>query len=743
MNEIFERFFVKKFFLIFLLVLSFVLPSAIKAAVSTDYCRCDDIGGIPTYCIYLADSYSQVYNQVNTDCSTRATTNINGVETSYPYGNVCGVGVPGMEMYQNVRFMYNKYSTRGGVPHCTGGVIGYECPQYCKYYCSGGVAVSCYRGNKCGNNITCYGPHTCATLGYYSDANTASKNCELGYDQKTVSNGCGGTLSCYVCRTCTTCEGITDDGGGWITAEPTCTETGGYKSKEFENICGGTITCYKKTKKTCSDYGYLSSPGSCGGTFSSIPNLSDGCNKNLTCYQCCNSAANQCNCNTNGGETLNSNDCTQGGGVASSRQITDTCTGETKTCYKCNKCNPADNVYETCKRYNADGSIANNYSCKDTSYVNSCGKTIACHERKTCQEMEPSKKTQSECTNGQIFVHIDDGCAAYDINQPCGQCTDVSSNWLQGINGNFYAQGKVDMTISSTITYYYMQGEGNNQTVAENTIDNVFDNKFLLRHNGAFNANKNISSSLAIIGGNNLVLNNMDVTQREVSNTQAASTLGSPSNRKEDFAYFQNLVAYDKLATCNTDLNNGSSIDGTLVCKIGSADTTTNLSNITIADGVKQVVFVDGNLTINGDIAVPETSYLAVIVNKNITFNPNLGTDVTTFANPQSSWDQAPAVNGVFIASGELLFPANTEKSLYTKYPCDTKLTLGGTFVGWGGVEVQRSFIGCATAAPSLTTPYQNYNAKIPVLTFKYRPEFVLNTPSWMKQVTELTLESN
>ncbi|MDO5561410.1 MAG: hypothetical protein Q4G02_01395 [bacterium] len=626
---------------------------------------------------------------------------------------------------------------------------GVYCDASCKISCSGGQVatgyVDCSGGWVCGNDercpTGCEDPCTKATCRDYGYS-TSPPVCEGSAETITLGDDCGGNITCYTgqCK-CQTCENL-----GYLSTPPTCIH--GYETITPSNECGGALTCYKKNTKTCASpeyqtLGYLGNYNACGSYHLTYSGLNDGCNNNLSCYQCCPAP----DPNKNFIWVTDPNQCTEGllDGIFPAGATT----VDGKKCYQCDcsketKCDEGNNWYNTCDKLNADGSIAIDYDCDPpTPFSDPCGNITLCYKRKTCQEMEPPKKTQGDCIDGQIFVHIDDGCAAYDINQPCGQCTDVSSNWLQGINGNFYAQGKVDMTISSTITYYYMQGEGNNQTVAENTIDNVFDNKFLLRHNGAFNANKNISSSLAIIGGNNLVLNNMDVTQREVSNTQAASTLGSPSNRKEDFNYFKNLVAYDKLASCGGGLNSGSVINNGYVCKF-THDTT--LGNITIADGVKQVVFVDGNLTINGDIAVPETSYLAIIVSGDITFDPNLGTNVFDFENDiEASWNQKPAVNGVFIASGKLLFPAHsaTQVNEFTKYPCAPKLTLGGTFVGWEGVDVKRSFIGCAKTKPSLTNPYQNYNAKIPVLTFQYRPEFVLNTPDWMKQIARVTVESN
>jgi hypothetical protein len=114
---------------------------------------------------------------------------------------------------------------------------------------------------------------------------------------------------------------------------------------------------------------------------------------------------------------------------------------------------------------------------------------------------------------------------------------------------------------------------------------------------------------------------------------------------------------------------------------------TPGLSDWNLPANSTYVVFVDGSLTIDEDVRVPNSSFLAFIVRGNITIAPNV-----------------QRVQGVYIADGTL-----TTNSAGAN--ADTQLQAEGMFVGWSGVNLRRD-LGNDSVAAEL---------------FTYRPDFLLN----------------
>ena len=220
----------------------------------------------------------------------------------------------------------------------------------------------------------------------------------------------------------------------------------------------------------------------------------------------------------------------------------------------------------------------------------------------------------------------------------------------------------------------------------------------------------------------------------------------------------------------------------------------------TINSGNKRVVFVEGNLIINFNsptdtITIKNGGYLAYIVKGNIIVNANVGEEIITkvgdrqytvnnnlIVNPDSQnyngYNQAPQIEGVFIANGQIILAGfkddvtqRSNNDFVENGFCDKKLTLAGSFVGWGGnsnnqngIVMHRSFAGCINeklqffdqngnrlnienlSVGDLTrvkVNYPDYNEFNPVLTFVYRPDLVKNTPEWMKHIVQMKQEVN
>ena len=140
-------------------------------------------------------------------------------------------------------------------------------------------------------------------------------------------------------------------------------------------------------------------------------------------------------------------------------------------------------------------------------------------------------------------------------------------------------------------------------------------------------------------------------------------------------------------------------------------DLTIDNTSWQITSGESIVVFVDGNLTIDGSadatdlITVENGGYLAFIVSGNITFTDTVG------VSDASSTDTV--VEGVFLADAGITVAGTGSGG-------DLKFIGAGTFVGWNGVSFNRSFGSSAS----------NLN---PTVSINFRPDFVVNTPSSLR----------
>jgi hypothetical protein len=129
-----------------------------------------------------------------------------------------------------------------------------------------------------------------------------------------------------------------------------------------------------------------------------------------------------------------------------------------------------------------------------------------------------------------------------------------------------------------------------------------------------------------------------------------------------------------------------------------------NLTGTTISGNIgtnKVVILKDGNITINGNISVSQGGFLMVVASGTITVSNALG---GTSANP--------AVQGIFTAN-VINFGTGS-----------VQLFAGGTFIGWTNLElVGRDF-------------NDSRNRTLPILSFSFRPDFIINAPDYIKKVS-------
>jgi hypothetical protein len=135
------------------------------------------------------------------------------------------------------------------------------------------------------------------------------------------------------------------------------------------------------------------------------------------------------------------------------------------------------------------------------------------------------------------------------------------------------------------------------------------------------------------------------------------------------------------------------------------------------------VVFVDGNLTLNDTtggenrlttVATGGDGFLMFIISGNMTITSQVGYD-NIYA--QASAPDIANVEGVFVTDGIFTVEGVTGVT-------DKKFIGAGTFVGWSGVDLQRSFADG-------TLPNLDNNA--PAESFIFRPDFIINAPRSIK----------
>jgi len=155
-------------------------------------------------------------------------------------------------------------------------------------------------------------------------------------------------------------------------------------------------------------------------------------------------------------------------------------------------------------------------------------------------------------------------------------------------------------------------------------------------------------------------------------------------------------------------------------------------SNWLIQNDEQVVVFVQGNLTIEAEspntkiIGVVPGGYLAFIVQGDIAVSDSVGHPVdtnsspTAFAVPFGLSPTESNLEGIFVADGRLIIESNDDPD-----SPDHKFIGAGNFIGWGGVDLQRTFEDNAFGMS-----WHSYN---PTESFIYRPDLLINTPQEMK----------
>lgn len=570
---------------------------------------------------------------------------------------------------------------------------------------------------------------TCAT-GEYTTAAAAigTGTCKYGYTSYTTTNAsCSGSnITCY------------------------------RRLAVYTNPINGSCALGEQTTACTSSQiqinTYTTTNAACGGT-------------NITCYQCSLATCSSINLNDNGDPDcrycLDKND-----DQCPSPSPTPIPDPENICTIKPNQNDPNKCVLIT----NADGSLS--VSCATTSstnpYIfyqgNDSGDGTKNYRPIACSELGPEYTTADKCTSSQLPIPIDDFCDGdlyfKGIASQCVTCLDVSAPWFQAVNGNIYAKG----TIESEVNFSEVP-------VMRNNDPSCATDSALL-------------SGVGVPVAGNKVIN---ITSQNNNGVIANFSSGFANIDPEDYKFFARYFGYtaeeladpDNVKRCPSDLNNNDNnlytLKDAFICLIqpennlqanlsdflpdttGSGDTETPLR---VPAGIKKVIFVNGDILLDRKIILEpenetqEAGFLMFIVAGDIEVSSYLG-DFLTEANfaaiGGSCAQQAPALHGIFIANGSIIFSGGGVNNAFTNSTvnrnCDKKLTVKGSYIGWGrnkpnqsGILMSRTFLGCVPGSfadpevPTYTDYNLNYNSKTPVLTFIYDTNLLNRLPNWINK---------
>ncbi len=318
------------------------------------------------------------------------------------------------------------------------------------------------------------------------------------------------------------------------------------------------------------------------------------------------------------------------------------------------------------------------------------------------------------------------------------QHTDTRSPWTIA-NGN--PQNFFVTTVDLSNSPWWQASEGNVYS-AQGFTSNVPDSAltYLITQNAAGNdrsAGIPLSGGTITAGVGRWTEYNGGSIQPRAYNTTHTNVV------REDYDFFVRNVDLNAVASLNASITTlpnpttGTLIDDARVFK-RTGDLALNLSALqTVTGGTKMVIFVSGNVTISNTgalnrhmIDIDSNSYLAIIAGGNITFSNTIG---NTCAYPTCTATSAN-IDGVYIASGQLIIDDNNLNPHTTP---DNMFVGEGTFVGWGGIDLQRTFDNTTNGLDRALN--NTYATEV----FTFRPDFNENTPEILRRANLVWQEVN
>lgn len=642
-------------------------------------------------------------------------------------------------------------------------------------------ATTVSRNNGCGYAITCYTYKT-PTAGTCNTGDvTSAASCPLGVvsSYTTTNATCGGSnRTCYKCQTCTAPVAGTCNAGDFTTlaavlGNGSCQYP--YTTYTTTNAsCGGTnITCYKRgisplfANGTCQPgerttacpptetliNSYTTSNAQCGGT-------------NITCYKCGNAFCSIANTYADGSPDcrycLSKDDiqCQDFPPSIPDLDPENVCTTP-----------PNQLLADKCVvLIQADGSKS--LSCPSLSATNpyiflrgNDGSDGSQNYRPiACSEYNSNYVAANKCEKNQLPVPIPNFCdgQAYvnGVTDQCVYCLPFAAPWFQVIGGNIYAKDTISSEVSSDLSL--MRNHDYDCATSEATFADVG----------------------IPVAGNKII----NVTSQNTDEVGASFSNGFASIDPENYDFFARSLGYssselvDEVKICS-DLNSNDpalfTLKDSFICTLKSTNTTPfKLSNfltdpsvtatLTVPAGMRKVIFVDGDIELDREIILEKSAdpaiangFLLLLASGDIIISPYLGefiTDSNLSLIGGNCALQTPSLHGIFIANGTINFASGGDNNAFTNTTvnrnCDKKITVKGSFIGWGknesnqsGISMNRTFAGCVqgdfadASVPTYVGYDTNYNATTPVITFIYDVDLINNFPLWVQKTVWMRFE--
>lgn len=300
----------------------------------------------------------------------------------------------------------------------------------------------------------------------------------------------------------------------------------------------------------------------------------------------------------------------------------------------------------------------------------------------------------------------------YDISNPA---------WFQTFGANIYANSSIISFIPQQCIDYPVCGSALSLPDAYNTVNSP---GFPLHLAGSLQTFENPTESYihksAITRPDAFGANTNEVLLDEYNYSYYLEKISSTTGYT-----IQNINSEDDLHTSVVE-------DGDLhILQTPNTGLTIGTSLIEVKNNTKVIVLVDGDLnvenpnTLNQLVKVENGSYAAFIMKDSLNVAPEVGYPVASYV----PYDGTPATSqpnleGVYLADYDIniqSFGDTTDQ--------DRKFVGAGTFVGWGGVSLDRNF-GNNSADP-VSQAINNLNA---TEAFYYRPDLVINAPNIMNE---------
>ena len=579
------------------------------------------------------------------------------------------------------------------------------------------AATQCYSVNTppgCNPGCTDDQVQYICSAGVQFDVQCSARGQPCGQEPYLGSCGALHTGSCVECTgTDTVCD---NQSLNFITSPCTaeCSHLDGCVCSEE---CGGSIIEHGQTcpnnpsppPASCEFGGWRQCSESCGP---GITSRSDGCGNTQTAI--CNlgeCSGSSCVWGEWGGCTA---PC--GGGF---QVRSDTCgNSQIQTCNN-HSCNPSCTwePWSACSESCGGGTRTRNNTCGATE-TQPCN-TQAC----SCPNPSfgPWSGCSAACGGGGTRVR-DQFCNGVLEGQETEACNDfacVSQDaWFQTQGGHSFAGNTTGTAINSEVSTSIAVCGPAHDTQAYSIFDD---------------ADTSLSDGFATSGGGAISTNGFS-NERTIP-TVVHGTANAKVKEGYEFFYLRSDLGNNPVEHDFGDEDNATRpANSGIYFRKGNLEIT-DRQPWQISSGESITVFIDGTLRISDGsnlgqiITVEPGGFLAFIVRGNVFVRNNVGTGTPSGTEVEGGGDFKTSIEGIYVADQQIIISAKREG-----VP-DEKFIGAGVFVGWQGVQLNRSF--------SDGSPTSTLNACYNTEQFVYRPDLIENTPAWMKRAPTIWQETN